>query len=219
VCALQWCRISARPRLHRPHGERCTHARLRAWSEEFLRTHATLFAERVRAGKIVDGHGDLHLRNMCKLDGRVLISTASSQPALRAGDVMNDIAFLIMDLDHRALATHANRFLNDYLEQTRDYAGLKLLDFYLFYRACVRAKVMSFESDSAPASERRAVEQEAASYFDLAEQAVAPRAPGLLLTCGVSGSGKTRWRARQRKCWTASWCDRMPCASILPALR
>jgi len=50
---------------------------------------------------------------------------------------------------------------------------------------------MSFESDSAPASERRAVEQEAASYFDLAEQALAPRTPGLLLTCGVSGSGKT----------------------------
>jgi len=81
------------------------------------------------------------LRNMCKLDGRVLIfDCIEFNPALRAGDVMNDIAFLIMDLDHRALATHANRFLMDYLEQTRDYAGLKLLDFYLFYRACVRAK-------------------------------------------------------------------------------
>jgi len=169
-----------------------THSRLRAWSEEFLRTHAELFVERVRAGKIVDGHGDLHLRNMCKLDGRVLIfDCIEFNPALRAGDVMNDIAFLIMDLDHRALTTHANRFLNEYLEQTRDYAGLRLLDFYRFYRACVRAKVMSFESDTSPPAGRRAFEQEAASYFDLAEQAIAPRAPGLLLTCGVSGSGKT----------------------------
>ncbi len=168
------------------------HARLQIWAEVFLRTHAGLFAERVHTGKIVDGHGDLHLRNMCKLDGRVLIfDCIEFNPALRAGDVMNDIAFLIMDLDHRALAAHANRFLNEYLEQTRDYAGLKLLDFYRFYRACVRAKVMSFESDGVPATERRAVEQEAASYFDLAEQALAPRIPGLLLTCGVSGSGKT----------------------------
>jgi hypothetical protein len=168
-----------------------THARLRTWAEEFLRSHAGLFAERVQAGKIVDGHGDLHLRNMCQLDGRVLIfDCIEFNPALRAGDVINDIAFLIMDLDHRALAAHANRFLNEYLEQTRDYAGLKLLDFYRFYRACVRAKVMSFESDSAPAV-RRAFEQEAASYFDLAEQAIAPRTAGLLLTCGVSGSGKT----------------------------
>lgn len=168
-----------------------THARLRAYSEEFLHNHSTLFAERVRAGKIVDGHGDLHLRNMCKLNGRVLIfDCIEFNPALRAGDVMNDIAFLIMDLDHRVLAAHANRFLNEYLEQTRDYAGLKLLDFYFVYRACVRAKVMSFESDSTLA-ERRALEQEAASYFDLAEQILAPRAPGLLITCGVSGSGKT----------------------------
>ena len=169
-----------------------THAHLQSWAETFLRTHAGLFSERVHAGKIVDGHGDLHLRNMCKFDGRVLIfDCIEFNPALRAGDVMNDIAFLIMDLDHRALAAHANRFLNEYLEQTRDYAGLTLLDFYRFYRACVRAKVMSFESDSAPATERRGVEQEAASYFDLAEQALAPRTPGLLLTCGVCGSGKT----------------------------
>ena len=168
------------------------HARLRFWAEVFLRTHTGLFAERVHAGKIVDGHGDLHLRNMCKLDGRVLIfDCIEFNPALRAGDVMNDIAFLIMDLDHRAMLTHANHFLNEYLEQTRDYAGLKLLDFYRFYRACVRAKVLSFESDVAPAAGRRAIEQEAASYFDLAEQAIAPRTPGLLLTCGVSGSGKT----------------------------
>ncbi len=169
-----------------------THARLQSWAEVFLNTHAGLFARRVQDGRIVDGHGDLHLRNMCKFDGRVLIfDCIEFNPALRAGDVMNDIAFLIMDLDHRALAVHANRFLNEYLEQTRDYAGLKLLDFYRFYRACVRAKVLSFESDGVPPAERRVFEQEAASYFDLAEQALAPRVPGLLLTCGVSGSGKT----------------------------
>lgn len=168
-----------------------THARLRRWSDEFLRSQATLFAKRVHGGKIVDGHGDLHLRNMCKLDGRVLIfDCIEFNPALRAGDVMSDIAFLIMDLDHRALTTHANRFLNEYLELTRDYDGLQMLDFYRVYRACVRAKVMSFESDGSPA-ERRALEQEAASYFDLAEQTLAPRTPGLLITCGVSGSGKT----------------------------
>jgi aminoglycoside phosphotransferase family enzyme/predicted kinase len=169
-----------------------SHACLRVWSEEFLQAHTDLFAARVHAGRIVDGHGDLHLRNMCQLDGRVLIfDCIEFNPALRAGDVMNDIAFLIMDLHHRALTALANRFLNEYLEKTRDTVGLKLLDFYRAYRACVRAKVMSFASDSAPTAERRNVEQEAASYFDLAEQTIAARAPGLLLTCGVSGSGKT----------------------------
>jgi aminoglycoside phosphotransferase family enzyme/predicted kinase len=169
------------------------HAHLRARSETFLQTHAAVFAERVRTGYIVDGHGDLHLRNMCQFEGRVVIfDCIEFNPALRAGDTMNDIAFLTMDLDHRALTGHANRFLNDYLEQTRDYAGLKLLDFYQAYRACVRAKVLAFESDAADDARLRTdVEHNSASYFDLAEQYLVPRRAGILLTCGVSGSGKT----------------------------
>ena len=168
------------------------HAHLRNRSETFLQTHAGAFAERVRTGHIVDGHGDLHLRNMCQFEGRVVIfDCIEFNPALRAGDAMNDIAFLTMDLDHRALTSYANRFLNDYLEQTRDYAGLKLLDFYQAYRACVRAKVLAFESDNAGDARRADVEHESASYFDLAEQYLLPRRAGILLTCGVSGSGKT----------------------------
>jgi predicted kinase len=141
----------------------------------------------VRAHRIVDGHGDLHLRNMCLMDGRVVIfDCIEFNPALRAGDVMSDIAFLTMDLDHRRLPAHANRFLNEYLEHSHDYAGLPLLDFYQAYRACVRAKVSCFEleQDAGLADEARA-------YFNLAERYFLPRTGGILITCGVSGSGKT----------------------------
>lgn len=163
------------------------HCALRAATEAFLDTHAERFAERVRAHRIVDGHGDLHLRNMCLVDGRVVIfDCIEFNPALRAGDVMSDIAFLTMDLDHRRLPAHANRFLNEYLEHSHDYAGLPLLDFYQAYRACVRAKVSCFEleQDAGLADEARA-------YFDLAERYFTPRIGGVLITCGVSGSGKT----------------------------
>ncbi len=168
------------------------HARLRSGAEGFLRSHASLFAERVRGGHIVDGHGDLHLRNMCRVDGRVVIfDCIEFNTALRAADTISDIAFLTMDLDHRGLTTLGNRFLNEYLELTGDYPGVRLLDFYQSYRACVRAKVMALASDGAAPDQRRAIEQESASYFDLAEQYLRPRRPGILLTCGVSGSGKS----------------------------
>lgn len=168
------------------------HAELRAAAERFLDTQAALFAARIEQGRIVDGHGDLHLRNMFLDRGKVVIfDCIEFNPALRAGDVMNDIAFLLMDLLHRGLTAHANRFLNDYLEQTRDYSGLVLLDFYTFYRACVRAKVLSFESDNAAPEARAAIEREATAYFELAAQLLAPRHAGLLITCGLSGSGKT----------------------------
>jgi predicted kinase len=97
-----------------------------------------------------------------------------------------------MDLNARGLSRLGNVFLNAYLERTQDYEGLALLDFYQAYRACVRGKVISFLLDSAAdAGEHAALLREAAGYFAVAERYVAREAAGLLITCGVSGSGKT----------------------------
>jgi aminoglycoside phosphotransferase family enzyme/predicted kinase len=168
-------------------------ASLRDYAEAFVGAHTTLFEARIAAGRIVDGHGDLHLRNMCLMDGRVVIfDCIEFNRALRAGDAISDIAFLTMDLDDRSLSDLGNVFLNAYLERSGDYAGLRLLDFYQVYRAYVRGKVISFLLDEPqPETERAQRLGEARAYFDLAERYLAPRAPALLITCGVSGSGKT----------------------------
>lgn len=167
--------------------------RLRDYSESFLRAQTGLFAERIATHHIVDGHGDLHLRNMCLYRDKVVIfDCIEFNQALRAGDTINDIAFLTMDLDARGLAPLGNAFLNAYLEQTGDYRGVALLDFYQVYRAYVRGKVAAFLLDGADsAAERSSARREAAAYFTLAERYVAPRNPGLIITCGLSGSGKS----------------------------
>ncbi len=172
--------------------------RLRAWSERFLREQAALFAARVGAGRVVDGHGDLHLRNMCLYRGKVVIfDCIEFNPALRAGDAIGDIAFLTMDLDHRALATLGTVFLNEYLERTQDYAGLPLLDFYQVYHAYVRGKVNSFLLDGAGSeADKTRAREEAGRYFELAERYLSPRAPGLLIASGLSASGKSTLAAR-----------------------
>jgi uncharacterized protein len=167
--------------------------RLRDYSENFLRDHAGLFDERIRRGRIVDGHGDLHLGNMCLLNDRVVIfDCIEFNPALRAGDAINDIAFLTMDLTERKLPQLATAFLNEYLQLTGDYHGLALLDFYQVYRAYVRGKVNAFQIDGASdAAARDRARQNAHDYFALAEQLLKPRRGGVLITCGLSGSGKT----------------------------
>jgi predicted kinase len=122
----------------------------------------------------------------------VIFDCVEFNQAFRAGDVMNDIAFLTMDLDARGLPALGNDFLNEYLEWTQDYAGLALLDFYQIYRAYVRGKVTSFLMDAtSDPVKREASRREAEEYFVLAERYLAPRAAGLLITCGLSGSGKT----------------------------
>lgn len=167
--------------------------RLRDYSENFLRDHAGLFQERIRRGRIVDGHGDLHLGNMCLFNDRVVIfDCIEFNPALRAGDAINDIAFLTMDLTERKLPQLASAFLNEYLQLTGDYHGLALLDFYQVYRACVRGKINAFQSDgAADAAARERAIQSARDYFALAEQLLKPRRGGVVITCGLSGSGKT----------------------------
>ncbi len=167
--------------------------RLRDYSENFLRDHAKLFNERVRRGRIVDGHGDLHLGNMCLFNDRVAIfDCIEFNPALRAGDAINDIAFLTMDLTERKLPQLATALLNEYLQLTGDYHGLALLDFYQIYRACVRGKINAFQIDGASdAAARERARQNAHDYFALAEQLLKPRRGGVLITCGLSGSGKT----------------------------
>jgi len=172
--------------------------RVRDWSQRYLRDHAARFEARVRAGRIVDGHGDLHLRNMCLHEGRVVIfDCIEFDPALRTGDAICDIAFLTMDLDARNLTGLANEFLNEYLERTDDYPGLPLLDFYQVYHAWVRGKVNSLLAQSAadPDARKRAT-ADATRYFALAERYLTARVPGLLITCGLSGSGKSTLAAR-----------------------
>ncbi len=167
--------------------------RLCDYAETFLRDHTGLFQERIRRGHIVDGHGDLHLGNMCLLNDRVVIfDCIEFNPALRTGDAIDDIAFLTMDLIKRNLPQLAGVFLNEYLQLTGDYHGLALLDFYQIYRACVRGKINAFQSDgAADAATRERALQSARDYFVLAERLLEPRCGGVLITCGLSGSGKT----------------------------
>jgi predicted kinase len=132
-------------------------------------------------------HGDLHLGNIVLLDGApVLFDCLEFDRALATIDTFYDLAFLLMDLIHRDLGTHAQRLLNGYLDATRDDAGTALLPLFLSCRAVIRAKVTGF------ASQGDAKEVAAArAYLDLARRFLAPEPPRLIAFGGLSGTGKS----------------------------
>jgi len=168
-------------------------ATLEAWSRnEYARLEAW-FDERRRAGFVRECHGDLHLGNIALIDGKpVIFDCIEFNPLLRWIDVVNEVAFLCMDLAERGRADFANRFINRYLETCGDYAGLRCLTFYLVYRALVRAKVASLravQETSAAAARRQLANR--AQYLAFAGRAILPRHRQLLLMHGVSGTGKT----------------------------
>jgi hypothetical protein len=152
------------------------------------------FADRRAQGCVRECHGDLHLGNIV-LDGDepVPFDCIEFNPALRWIDVMDEIAFTVMDLLHRNQPAFAWRLLNACLEASGDYAGVSVLRFYLAYRAAVRAKVCAIRAGQAGLPERaKSVELAACrSYLALARQCLEQRRPALIITHGLPGSGKT----------------------------
>jgi len=154
------------------------------------------FEQRRREGAVRECHGDMHLGNML-LDGDdVLIFDGIDFNAdLRWIDVQSEIAFCVMDLFDRNRRDFAYRLLNGYLERTGDYAGLDVSPFYLTYRALVRAKVahLGWQQHGEDESEiREKLRDSRQDYLDLATSLAVPEPPPqLLITRGVSGSGKS----------------------------
>lgn len=149
-----------------------------------------LLDRRAAAGRVRDGHGDLHLRNICLFGGKpVLFDAIEFDPGFRRIDVFYDFAFLLMDLLHRRLAAHANLALNAYVSATDDVEGVATLPLFLAVRAIIRGHIQA--TIAAARADGGQPWAEAGAYFDLAEAALAPPPPLLLAIGGLSGTGKS----------------------------
>jgi uncharacterized protein len=154
-----------------------------------------LIRARGRRGLVRLGHGDLHLGNIAMIDDKpVLFDAIEFDPLIAAGDVLYDLAFLLMDLVERRLPGPANVVFNRYLGETRrddDLDALCALPFYLSLRAAIRAKVTAARLEQAKAEERAGITASAQTYFALAQRLIAPPPPRLIAIGGLSGTGKS----------------------------
>ena len=155
-----------------------------------------LLLARGKAGLVRRGHGDLHLGNIALIDGRpVPFDALEFDPLVASGDVLYDLAFLLMDLVERSLQPAANVVLNRYLVETQasdDLDALAALPFLMSMRAAIRAKVTAARAAVAPAvrsrcdrnSRRRPISSWRATL-------IAPPPPRLVAVGGLSGTGKS----------------------------
>lgn len=167
---------------------------LEAWTVEQLHALAAAFRARKSGGYVRECHGDLHTGNVTLVDGQVTIFDCLEFSAnLRWIDIMNEVAFMVMDLHDRKRPDLARRFLNRYLEITGDYEGLPLLRYYVAYRALVRAKVhwLRAHQPGVNAADTARLLAQYRGYIGLALAQTRPARPAIILTHGLSGSGKT----------------------------
>jgi len=111
--------------------------------ERELAERSDLIESRRRAGWVRRGHGDLHLRNICVYEGRVMpFDALEFNPALATTDVLYDVAFLLMDLRARGLSPFANAAMNRYWDlSSQPDDALALLPLFMGMRAAVRMAV------------------------------------------------------------------------------
>ncbi len=169
--------------------------RIVEFSRKFLADYGKLFARRVKTGAIREGHGDLHMEHIClpPQGPPVVYDCIEFNQRFRRLDVVNDIAFLAMDLDFNNRFDFAARFMACCREKLGELYAPELSFFYKCYRAYVRGKVWSFIS-SDPALDKDALKNARATagrYFQLAAVYAAPKPAGIILLAGVSGSGKS----------------------------
>ena len=159
-------------------------ARLLNWLDiESIRL-APLWSLRQKEGWVRECHGDLHLDNVVSLEGSVAaFDGIEFDAALRWIDVLDDIAFPVMDFIARGRRDLAFQLLNEWLDRTGSHAGLPALRFSLVYRALVRTQVAHLNGPGH--------EAEASRYLNTALQLTQPGQAQLLITHGLPGSGKT----------------------------
>jgi aminoglycoside phosphotransferase family enzyme/predicted kinase len=154
-----------------------------------------LLEARGAAGLIRRGHGDLHLGNIAVLDGEpVAFDALEFDPIIAEGDVLYDLAFLLMDLVERELPRAANIVLNGYFVAARrceDCDGIAALPFFMSLRAAIRAKVTAARHDLSAAVDKDGLAQAAKRYFALALALLTPANPTMVCIGGLSGTGKS----------------------------
>ncbi|MEA5564820.1 AAA family ATPase [Anabaena sp. UHCC 0399] len=175
----------------------------KAYTERFFAERQELFQRRIQNDYIRECHGDLHLRNICLWQDKILLfDCIEFNEPFRFVDVMFDIAYAVMDLEAQQRPDLSNAYLNTYVEQTGDWEGLEVLPIYVNRQSYVRAKVTSFLLDdpSVPATVKEEASKTAAQYYKLAWEYTKPKQGKLILMSGLSGSGKSttaKYLARQ----------------------
>ncbi len=172
-----------------------TYESLVSYTRAFIKDRGEAFSRRKAGGFVREGHGDLHSGHVCLTDPPIIMDCIEFNKRFRIADVLEDMAFLFMDMEYRGRFDLSAAASRAYFSHTvRQQAAPELMTFYKVYRAIVRGKIEGFTAEAVrDEAKRRAAVRRGREYFLLAryyaEQPQTAFNPVVLM--GVSGSGKS----------------------------
>lgn len=159
-----------------------------AAAERYIAGRSALFARRITAGRIRDGHGDLLTDDIfCLDDGPRILDCLEFDDELRFCDVLADVASLAMDLEHIGRPDLAGSLLARYRDATGDDWPRSLAHHYVAYRAQVRALVAGLRFTQGDSGSG----EDACRLLDQCRRHLTEGRARLVLVGGLPGSGKS----------------------------
>jgi len=171
-----------------------TYRTIMDYSMNFLEKNEKLFVRRKLDGFIREGHGDLHCQHICLEHPPIIFDCIEFNDSFRIIDVLEDIAFLFMDLEYRGRFDLTSCLMKSYFAGWYEALNEDLLMFYKVYRAVVRGKVESLTASSVDDThEKEKAAARARNYFHLADYCIryAGQPFNPVVFMGLSGSGKS----------------------------
>jgi aminoglycoside phosphotransferase family enzyme len=147
---------------------------------ELLHREPELFDARARAGRIVDGHGDLRPEHVVLGAEPRVIDCLEFDRELRLLDSASEIAFLSLECARLGAPELGVLIRESYAELSGDHASDRLIDFYESHHACVRAAVALWHLDDPALDSSSVWVDKARAYLSLAFgrlQGMRPYAP------------------------------------------
>jgi aminoglycoside phosphotransferase family enzyme len=137
----------------------------------FLQHEAGLFEQ--RAGRVVEGHGDLRPEHVCLEASPVVIDCLEFKREFRILDAADELAFLAMECERLGAPQVGRMVFDTYTAITGDTPPPKLIDFYKSCRACLRAKLAVWHTRDHEVPDHAKWLGRAREYLALAEAYIA----------------------------------------------
>ena len=169
------------PMIRRIHGDQL----------RFLHEYRGWFEERVRIGKIVDGHGDLRPEHICLETIPAVYDCVEFSAEFRRIDVADELSFLAVECDVLGRPDVGEAVIEKYRWTCDVDLDDLLIAFYKSYRACVRGKVAVLRAEQQAGAERERSVATVAGYLKAAARFNPECGWTLFVMRGLMGTGKS----------------------------
>lgn len=144
--------------------------RIRVAQHAALQRMSGLLDERVQAGRIIEGHGDLRPEHICLRPDLAIIDCLEFSLEMRQVDAIDELGFLALECERLGVNSLGALLIKDYEEISGDRPDPGLVYFYQSYRACIRATIAIRHLDEEKFRHSAEWRRRAMEYLQLAER-------------------------------------------------